>query len=144
MKRSTVRPSGTVTRRVSVSRRSTKLNAVVESSGTDHRGRAKIGWTISQPSASAVRSSVNRWRTPLPGRAVFSGAGAVAYVTGRRSTGAVIAQAETAERADSMAEGELARAARRLRASARSITGAGSRTRAVDVLLAIVPASSSA
>src|SRR6185437_15646320 len=139
MKRSTVRPSGTVTRRVSVSRRKTKLNAVVESSGTDHRGRAKMGWTISQPSASAVRSSVKRWRTPLPGRVVFSGVGAAAYVTGRRSTGAVIAQATTVERA---AAGELARATRRLRASVRSMTGAGSRTRAVDVLLAIVSASS--
>src|SRR5690349_4975004 len=135
MKRSTVRPSGTVTRRVSVSRRSTKLNAVVESSGTDHRGRAKMGWTISQPSASAVRNSVKRWRTPLCGLVVFSGVDAGAYVTGRRSTGAMIAQAETAERAEGMTVDELERDARRLRASARSMTGAGSRTRAVDVLL---------
>ena len=42
-----------------------KLKAVVESSLTDQSGRAKMGWTISQPSARAARSSPKRWRTPL-------------------------------------------------------------------------------
>ena len=68
MKRSTVRLLGMVSRRVAWSRRSTKLKAVCESSVADHSGRAKIGCTISQPSASASRRSPKRLLLVLRGR----------------------------------------------------------------------------